>query len=98
MLLKNLGQARLNADYAASQVEFRHLGEQLLALDKNSSGKVIAASQALAQLTTDADWKQMSVATRVEAQSRLFCYIEGFYNRRRRHSSIGCQSPEKYER
>ena len=25
-------------------------------------------------------------------------YIEGFYNRRRRHSSIGYQAPEEYER
>lgn len=38
-----------------------------------------------------------SFTTRAEAQSRIFCYIEGFYNRRRRHSSNGYQSPEKYE-
>jgi putative transposase len=39
-----------------------------------------------------------SFKTRVEAQSRLFCYIEGFYNRRRRHSALGYQAPENYER
>jgi putative transposase len=35
--------------------------------------------------------------TRNEARSDLFLYIEGFYNRRRRHSSLGYLSPEAYE-
>lgn len=39
-----------------------------------------------------------SFKTRVEAQGRLFCYIEGFYNRRRRHSALGYLAPENYER
>lgn len=37
-------------------------------------------------------------ATRAEARSALFAYIEGFYNRRRLHSSLGYQSPEDFER
>jgi len=37
-------------------------------------------------------------ATRAEARADLFHYIEVFYNRRRRHSSIGYQSPLGYER
>ena len=39
-----------------------------------------------------------SFKSRVEAQSRIFRYIEGFYNRQRRHSAIRCQSPENYGR
>jgi transposase InsO family protein len=35
--------------------------------------------------------------TRNEARSDLFFYIEGFYNRRRRHSALGYLSPEAYE-
>lgn len=38
-----------------------------------------------------------SFKTRQEAQSRIFCYIEGFYNRKRLHSSIGYCSPEEFE-
>ncbi len=35
--------------------------------------------------------------TRDEARTDLFSYIEGFYNRRRRHSSLDYLSPETYE-
>jgi putative transposase len=35
--------------------------------------------------------------TRAEAQRDIFAYIEGFYNRRRRHSALGYQSPEQFE-
>ena len=36
--------------------------------------------------------------TRHEARSVLFAYLEGFYNRRRRHSALGYLSPEEFER
>jgi len=39
-----------------------------------------------------------SFRTRIEAQGRVFRYIEGFYNRRRLHSAVGYQAPENYER
>jgi putative transposase len=39
-----------------------------------------------------------SFERRSEAQSLIFRYIESFYNLRRRHSSIGYQAPEEYER
>ena len=35
--------------------------------------------------------------TRDQARTDLFYYIEGFYNRRRRHSTLGYVSPEAYE-
>ncbi|MDP9441241.1 MAG: IS3 family transposase [Actinomycetota bacterium] len=39
-----------------------------------------------------------SFATRQQAQAKVFFFIESFYNRRRRHSSIGNISPVEYER
>ena len=37
-------------------------------------------------------------ATRDQARSAVFDYIEGFYNPHRRHSAIGYHSPTNYER
>ncbi len=37
-------------------------------------------------------------ASRAQARSDVYYYIEAFYNRRRRHSSLGYLSPEDYER
>jgi transposase InsO family protein len=36
--------------------------------------------------------------TRVQARSSLFDYIELFYNRQRRHSTLAYQSPDTYEK
>ncbi len=36
--------------------------------------------------------------TRQEAKTDIFAYIEGFYNRTRRHSSLGYLSPEEFGR
>ena len=36
-------------------------------------------------------------ATRQEAQSEVFEYIEVFYNRQRLHSSLGYESPAGFE-
>ena len=35
--------------------------------------------------------------THPEAKSALFCFIEGYYNRRRRHSALGYLSPIDFE-
>ena len=40
---------------------------------------------------------QQDYATREAAQRSIFEYIEVFYNRQRRHSAIGYQSPEAFE-
>jgi putative transposase len=37
-------------------------------------------------------------ATRAEAKASIFEYIEAFYNRVRRHSSLGYVAPAEYER
>jgi putative transposase len=44
------------------------------------------------ELVDEASW-----ATREEARTALFEYIEGWYNRQRRHSSLGYRSPVQYE-
>ncbi len=36
--------------------------------------------------------------TRAAARSAIFEYIEGWYNRRRRHSTLGYRSPVEFER
>ena len=36
--------------------------------------------------------------TRRELGAAVFEYIEGFYNRQRRHSTLGYLSPEEFER
>ncbi|MEO7863086.1 MAG: IS3 family transposase, partial [Nitrospirales bacterium] len=36
-------------------------------------------------------------ATREEATQDIFEYIEVFYNRQRRHSTLGYHSPAEYE-
>ena len=36
-------------------------------------------------------------ATRQQARLAVFAYIEGFYNRKRRHSALGYLTPCQYE-
>ena len=40
---------------------------------------------------------QTTYQTREEAMTDIFFYIEGFYNRQRRHSTLGYVSPVAYE-
>jgi putative transposase len=44
------------------------------------------------ELVVDTDWK-----TREQARAAVFHYIEMWYNRRRRHSSLGYLSPMEFE-
>jgi transposase InsO family protein len=40
---------------------------------------------------------QQRYATREQARRSIFEYLEVFYNRQRLHSSLGYQSPERFE-
>lgn len=40
---------------------------------------------------------RMDFTNRDEARREIFSYIEGFYNRQRRHSALGYQTPTEYE-
>lgn len=44
------------------------------------------------ELITQSDWH-----TREEARRAIFRYIETWYNRKRRHSTLGYISPAEYE-
>jgi putative transposase len=43
------------------------------------------------------DAGQLLWSTRQQAKSNVFWYLEGFYNRHRRHSALGYLSPEQFE-
>jgi putative transposase len=47
-------------------------------------------------LKTEQVYRQ-KFATREEAKTSIFLWIEGWYNRRRRHSALGYKSPEAFE-
>jgi transposase InsO family protein len=48
--------------------------------------------------TLKTEWVyRQDYATREEARQSIFKYIECWYNRKRRHSSIGYKSPEQFE-
>ena len=51
-----------------------------------------------ATLKTEAPDANQRWATRQQAKTAIFTYIEGFYNHRRRHSTLGYQSPDEFER
>ena len=58
---------------------------------------ILDIGQRLSYLAADTP-DRTSFATRNQARSAVFDYIEGFYNPTRRHSTNGYQSPADYER
>ena len=49
-------------------------------------------------LKTEAPDANQRWATRQQAKTAIFAYMEGFYNRCRRHSTLGYHSPDEFER
>ena len=50
-----------------------------------------------ATLKTELFSKEHPFSTRQEARTAIFAYVEGFYNRARRHSTLGYLSPVEFE-
>jgi putative transposase len=57
----------------------------------------ISAESFVASLKTEQLLHEYSFRTRAAARRAIFDYIEAFYNRQRRHSSLGYLSPSDYE-
>lgn len=42
--------------------------------------------------------QQISLETIKNTRTEIFCYIEGWYNRNRKHSYLGFKSPKQFEK
>jgi transposase InsO family protein len=51
----------------------------------------------VATLKTELFSKKHPFSTRQDARTAIFAYVEGFYNRARRHSTLGYLSPVEFE-
>jgi putative transposase len=74
---------------------------KLAGINMSMSGKGAPHDNAVAEsffssLKKDLIYRQ-SWHTRAEARAAIFDYIEVFYNRKRRHSTLGMLSPEEFE-
>jgi transposase InsO family protein len=54
--------------------------------------KIVSFSRYKAEMLEGGVFEDMS-----QARSETFSYIEGYYNRVRRHSALGYKSPAEYE-
>ena len=87
------GSQYASMDY---QIELERAGAVCSMSRKGNCYDNAVAESFFATLKTElVRWRRWP--TREEAQTELFEYIEGFYNRTRRHSSIGNISPINYE-
>ncbi len=73
---------------------FPSMGREGSALDNAMAESFVSTLKAEMELQTGS----RTFASREEARMVAFDYIEGFYNTRRIHSSIGNVSPADYEK
>lgn len=78
------------------QERLQELGFQVSMSRKGNCWDNAPAESFFKSLKTEQVYHQR-YRTRAEAKSSIFAYLEGFYNRRRRHSTLGYESPAAFE-
>jgi transposase InsO family protein len=87
------------SQYTASEYQ-ELLTSNLMLVSMSSTGNCYDNAPMESFLDTlKTEWTQhRSYRTRREAKTDIFFYVEGFYNRRRRHSALDYVSPHAFER
>ena len=88
------------SQYAAEDFQrlLAHHGIQCSMSRKGDCWDNAAMESFFASLKKERVYTKPRYRTRDEARADIFQYIEGFYNPRRRHSTLGQVSPEEFER
>ena len=79
------------------QAELRRHGIRISMSDRGNCYDNSMVETFFKTLKSELVWRAVFL-TRAQARDALARYIDGFYNPRRRHSSLGCVSPAQFER
>jgi len=112
IVLKALGRAALNRQILGKSIFHSDQGSQFASLSVQEALVELGLAQSMGSkgncydnAITESFFHTLKVElvyqekfkTRQEAKLAIFEYIEAFYNRERRHSSLGYLSPEEFE-
>lgn len=113
LTLKALAMATRQRQPAAQTIHHSDQGVQYASYDFRNSLKTAGIRQSMSDKGNAYDnaavesffaslkieeVKDANYQTRQQAKTSIFSYIEGFYNAKRRHSSLGYLSPDEFER